>query len=262
MKNLIINLGPGGDILRTTILLSELEGEIYWLTRDIYKDILTSSKIKKVLSINNYSDITFSKKQNWDRIISLNEELEALNIVKNLKYQKIIGVYLNEKNKIDYTKDSSYWFDMSLSSKLGIDTANRLKWDNKKSYPQIMIESIGKEWGGQEYDLGIPTIKSKGIIGIVNVETGKWPNKLWSRFDELIVRLRKEGYSIKRLEMRPTIKEHIIDVNSCELIVTGDNLTMHIAIALKKKVVALFSFFGHPRIGASRGKSRKGKTRE
>jgi len=244
MRTLIVNLGPAGDIVRTTVLLREIKGEIYWLTKDECKYFLKSPKITKVFFLENKEDLELLKKIKFDLIISLNEEHEALKIVKGIETEKLIGVYLDENSEVKYTHESSYWFDMSLSSKFGKEKADELKLQNKKSVPQILIEMIGKEWKGQEYDLGIAYNKKqevKGRIGLINVATGLWPNKQWQGYDELAELLRKEGHEAIFLGMRPSVKDHIKDIIGCELIVCGDTLGLHLALALKKKVVALFN---------------------
>jgi len=242
MKTLIINLGPAGDVTRTTLLLRELEGEIYWLTKNNCKDLLNSEKLTKVFFLEKQEDLDILKDLNFDLLINLNEEIEALNIIKEIKHKKLIGFYLNNKNKIDYTSTFSYWYDMSLSSKLGKKEADRLKFENKRSINQISIESIGKSWIGQEYDLGV--VPKKGTpkkIGLINLSTGIWKNKQWAYYNDLADLLSKEGYKVEFLGFKPTIMEHIEDINDCELIVCGDTLGMHLALALKKKVVVLFN---------------------
>ncbi len=241
MKTLIINIGPSGDVVRTTVLLRELGGEIYWLTKDNCVPFLKSKKIKKIICCENPEDIENIENIVFDLIISLNEEKDVLNIVKRLKTKKIIGVYFDKNEKIVYTPESSYWFDMSLASKFGKKRADELKMENRKSLPQILIEMIGKKWNGQEYDLGIEGKNATKKIGIIKEVTGKWPNKGWKYYDELYLKLKNEGYDVAFLGLKPTIEEHIEDINNCEIVVCGDTLGMHIALALKKKVVTLFN---------------------
>jgi len=241
MKTLIVNLGPPGDVVRTTVLLRALKDEIYWLTKQKCTDVLLSKKIKRVFIAESESDIKDMKEISFDWTISLNEEIEALNLVKEIKTKKLTGIFLNERNAIDYTNDSSYWFDMSLSSKYGKTKADELKARNKKSLPEILIEMIGAKWDCQEYDLNIKPKEIKGTIGIIKENTGIWPNKRWFYYDALKSELEKEGFKAIFLGIRPTIREHINDINNCELIICGDTLGMHIALALKKKVVALFN---------------------
>src|SRR3989344_933923 len=139
MKDLIVKLGALGDVVRTTVLLSELTSEIHWLSRKNAHDLLGSEKISKKYFLEENEDIERLKNYEFDLIISLEEEREILDILKKIKKKKLIGAYLNDKNEIDYTPESSYWFDMSLISKLGKEKADELKYINKKSVPEIFI---------------------------------------------------------------------------------------------------------------------------
>jgi len=241
VKNLIVNLGPLGDVVRTTVLLRQLNGENYWLTKKKCKDVLNSKKIKKTFFFDNESDLEELLKHKFDLLISLNEESEALNIVKNLKYEKLIGIYYNSNGEIDYTPESRYWFDMSLSSKFGKENADKLKMMNCKSYPQILIEMVGGLWDEQEYDLGIPSKKIKGKIGLIKEVTGIWKNKGWAFYDDLKDKLELEGYAVDFLGLKQTVREHIDDINNCEIVICGDTLGMHLALALNKKIVTIFN---------------------
>lgn len=237
MKILIINIGPYGDVLRTTILLNEFkEDEVYWLTSENNKDILKSKYIKRLFFIENFDYDIFNFY--FDKVISLNEEY--CDITNNLKYKQLIGVFKNV-DEIDYTEDSSYWFDMSLISKLGKEKANDLKKDNRLSYNQILIEMVGGKWIEQKYILDVEKLEGTKIGLIVDVE-GIWKSKKWNYFDPLNFALRTtDGFEVKNLAMRDNILEHIQDINECDLIVCPDTFGMHIGIALEKKVIALFN---------------------
>jgi len=241
MKDLIVKLGALGDVVRTTVLLSELTSEIHWLSRKNAHDLLGSEKISKKYFLEENEDIERLKNYEFDLIISLEEEREILDILKKIKKKKLIGAYLNDKNEIDYTPESSYWFDMSLISKLGKEKADELKYINKKSVPEIFINMLGKDFHLQEYDLGIKSKDSNGKIGLIDFSVSVWPNKQWQGYNSLYGKLKEEHYNISFLGMRPTLREHIEDINNCELIACGDTLGMHIALALKKKIVALFN---------------------
>ena len=236
MKILIINIGPYGDVLRTTILLNEYKNEeVYWMTSKKNKSILKTNLIKKLYFIENINNDIFEI--NFDLVISLNEEW--CDITKSLKYEKLIGVFKRE-NKIDYTKDSSYWFDMSLVSKLGNEEANRLKKENRLSYNQILIEMIGKKWEEQKYILDIEK-KEGDKIGLIKDVDGVFKSKKWNHFDQLYEKLKKDGYKVEFLEIRNDILEHIKDINDCFLIVCPDTFGMHAGISLEKKIISLFN---------------------
>jgi len=247
MKTLIVKLGASGDIVRTTVLLNELKGDIYWLTSNYNTDLLKSKKIKKFFVFENASDLEELGDMEFDLLLSLDEEKTTLEFLRNIKAKKLIGHFLDEEGKVDYTTECDYWLDMSMVSKKYLqDEANRLKFLNNKSIPEIITELVFGEgsWKGQEYDLGLnpkPLEEVKGVVGLIDVTEGKWPNKYWSGYKELKLMLEQEGYKVISLRLRPTLGEHIDDINNCELIVCGDTLGMHLALALRKKVVAIFN---------------------
>lgn len=231
MNVLIINIGPHGDVLRTTILLNQFKHDnIYWLTSVRNKDILNSKLIKKVFFIEDLSH--YYNIINYDLVISLNEEYP---FDERPLYSKLIGI---DKHKT-YTVESKYWFNMSLISNYGDSVANKLKKENRISYNQILIEMVGGKWEEQEYVFDYEPIKSNKI-GLIKTVNGVWKSKQWNGFDELYNLLKKD-YDVSFLDIKPTVKEHIDDIYNCGLIVCPDTFGMHIAIALKKKVIALFN---------------------
>ncbi|MDO8467784.1 MAG: glycosyltransferase family 9 protein [Nanoarchaeota archaeon] len=245
MKTLISKLGALGDVVRTTVLLSELEGEVHWLTSKAAKDILNSKKIKQVYIFENEYDKELLKQNEFDLILSLDEERAPLEFLKEIKTRKLIGHFLDGNDKVDYTSECDYWLDMSfISRRFSKDEADKIKSQNKKSVPQIWIEMLGRMWSGQEYNLGINPLSEeqvRGTIGLIDVTESKWPNKYWAGYPELKEKLQTDGYEVISLGMKLTIKEHIDDINGCELIVCGDTLGMHLALGLKKKLVTIFN---------------------
>lgn len=240
MKTLIIKLGALGDVVRTTVVLRELKGEICWLTKSNASDLLRSDKISKVYFYEKINPHTLANEE-FDLVISLDEEKEALDIISLLKFKRLIGIYRDEHGQVVYTPESAYWFDMSLSSRFGKKKADALKLKNKKSVPQILIEMLGKKFTGQEYDLGVKPESDHRAIGLIDVVTSVWPNKAWHGYASLKESLKKSGKQVVVLGMKPTLAEHIDEINKCGVIVCGDTLGLHIALALKKQVVALFN---------------------
>ena len=241
MKTLIIKLGALGDVVRTTVLLRELPGKIYWLTKKNAADLLHSTKITQHFFIENSSDIRKLGKMQFDLILSLDEERATLKILNGLKTKRRIGAFLDTKNKVDYTPEANILYRMSKISKLGKKKADLLKKQNGKTISEILFNMLGKKFGAQEYDLNTMPKAAKGTIGLINISTGIWPNKYWYGYEKLRDLLKEDGYEVNFLGMRNTLKEHIDDINNCAIIVCGDTLGMHIALALKKKVIALFN---------------------
>ena len=245
MKILIIKLGALGDVVRTTVLLNELDGEIHWLTSQLARPLLNSQKIKRIYSFENEKEKDELKDIEFDLVLSLDEEEEPLRFLNNLKVKKLIGHFFNEKNQVDYTPECNYWLDMSfISKRFSRQEADKLKFLNQKTIPQILIELINKERTGQEYDLGIKPKsleECNGKIGLIDITESKWSNKYWAGYSKLKQKLEEGRYKVFFLGLKSSIQEHIEDINNCEVIVCGDTLGMHIALALKKKVVALFN---------------------
>jgi heptosyltransferase-2 len=107
---------------------------------------------------------------------------------------------------------------------------------NKKTYQQVIFEMAGFKWNGEDYVLG--NMSKSNIqykVGINYLAGEKFPNKTWPHWKKLADMLD----SVSLQGQFATIEEYINWINSCRIIVTGDSLGMHIALALKKKVVIL-----------------------
>lgn len=227
-----------GDVLRTTSLLNVLDGEITWITKKESMPLLKNNPfLNKVADFN---DIDLIKKDKFDLVLSLDDEYECCKLASDINTKNIIGAYLDNCNR-RYTDSSSLWFDISLISKFGKEKADKLKSKNNKSYQEMLFKMINKKFNGEEYILGIePKTINKKIIGLETRADKRWPLKVWNKYDELSNLLKKDGYKIFRFQQRKDVLNYIDDINNCNIIVTGDTLAMHIALALKKKTIALF----------------------
>jgi len=75
-----------------------------------------------------------------------------------------------------------------------------------------------------------------------NYQVGnKWPLKAWphSYWKELETRI-GDKYTLSWQQGLENIEDYFEWINSCELVVTNDSFGMHVAIALKKKIICLF----------------------
>src|SRR3990167_8357908 len=122
MKILIIKTGALGDVLRTSFLAQDLKDKykktkpkIFWLTSQPASQFFINNPYVDNLIISEERDKL--KKINFDLVINLEESQDDAEFASSLKPKKIIGVFLNKNNEIDYTQESSRWFDMSIISK-------------------------------------------------------------------------------------------------------------------------------------------------
>src|SRR3989338_3317564 len=198
MKILIIKTGALGDVLRTSFLAQALKDkykkinpEIFWITSQSASQFFINNPYVDNLIIS--EERNKLKKINFDVVINLEESQEDAKFTSSLKSKKIIGVFLNKKEEIDYTKESSSWFDMSMISKFGKEKADILKKKNKKTHLQIMSEIIGIDWRkyepflrltdaqrkmAQEFSDKHHLSKSDLIIGINTGAADRWPKEL------------------------------------------------------------------------------------
>ena len=242
MKNLIIKLGALGDVLRTTPLLHVLQGDIYWVTKKEAIPLLPKSHIKEIIDIEYAKDRLIG--EHFDLVISLDDDYEAAELATWISKEKLIGSYL-ENGRITYTDSSAEWFDMGLISKYGKKVADELKKKNKKTYQEILFRMVGKEFKGEEYIINFTSLKKvenkEKIVGIESRAGDRWPTKRWNKFEELAQLLIKDGYKVVFFKDKESLQDYIQDISQCYVVVTGDTLAMHIALALKIKVVALFT---------------------
>jgi len=238
---LIIKIGALGDVLRTTPLLRVLAGNITWLTKKEAFPLLRTDRINFLADINNKKAIKKLLDKKFSLILGLDEDKKAAELASKLKTKKLTGIFLKDR-KIIYTKDSSSWFDMSLISRFGLKKSNKLKKQNKLSYQEHLFRMIGKKFDKEEYVLSVPIRKiSSDVVGIEARAGEKWPLKQWKGFPALISLLKREGYRILILKQRDKLEDYIDDINKCKYIICGDTLAMHIALALKKNIVAIFT---------------------
>ncbi len=239
---LIIKTGAAGDIVRTTVLLNALQGEITWIADKKYHAILPAHHphLKNIIAPADAVELLKEKK--FDLTISLEENIECANLAITIPTNKIIGIYALQ-NEIKYTADSSGWFDMSLLSAKGSEYANRIKLENKLSFQYWLFNMLGLSFNKEEYCIYKNEIirTNKKLVGIEKRAGDRWPNKLWGGYDSLIDKISNRGFEIKILSQRDSVKEYLDDIAECSYIISGDTLAMHAAIAYKKPCLAIFN---------------------
>ncbi|MFH1362557.1 MAG: glycosyltransferase family 9 protein [bacterium] len=270
MRILIIKLGAIGDVIRTTSILAGLREKyspetLDWLTSQAAQEVLLHNPLIDHLYIwPDRGDI-----KPYDLVIGLEDELEVREFVSQISQGKILGAFAD-----GYTPSS--WFDMSAISRFGLEKANELKKQNKKTFQEHLGELLGVRYEGyvfnltpEEVEYGQRVIRDLGLgtgEKIIGVNTGagkRWQMKSLGALKtiELVKRLTKEmgvaclilggaeeeerNQIIAKETGMPAVGVHSIRqfaaiINQCEAVVTSDSLAMHLAIALGKKLVVFF----------------------
>jgi hypothetical protein len=129
-----------------------------------------------------------------------------------------------------------------LISSYGREEADRLKLLNRRTYQELIFEGLGHGFNGETYYL--PPSQPTGLKGDVAISATAgpvWPMKAWAYYDELKSELESEGLKVNILQDRPTVLEHLADVEGHRCLVSGDSLPMHLALGSGLRCVSIFT---------------------
>ncbi len=277
-KILIIKYGAAGDILRTTPILSAIKkkfGEntqIYWITNE--RDIMLIKDNPEIdyKLVFNHQNIRRLNLINFHALFSLEADKEILAVANSINAEKKYGFFLDEG-------DNPACFNKGAEGYLEKIWSNRLNKGNRRTYQEFLFEICELEYHKEDYSFYLDNYEKKlseqlkkensPIIGVSIAVGSKWPSKHISNEKkiELIEKLHKlnlgkimiiSGIQEKELKENilnklkekgindiiswegNTTADHIAEVESCDTVICGDSLSMHIALALKKKVIGLF----------------------
>ena len=243
-KIVIIKTDATGDVVRTTVLLHLFANDqITWITAKHNISILPFNRVnlQKVIAIDDVERSGILQ-DSFDFVISLDDDFKCADVASKIKTKELFGAYI-QRDKVVYTDDSMEWFDMGLSSRLGKIRADELKWENKFSFQEILFRMLGAKFNGEQY-LIREDIYSNGkpnVIGIEDRAGARWPTKKWNQFPQLAEHLKQDGYEVVFFKEREHLKDYLQDIGNTSLIISGDTLGMHIALALKIPIVTLFT---------------------
>lgn len=242
-KILVIKTEASGDVVRTTVLLNALNADIFWITSSYNLPLFPDQHpvLKKVVAINNIPKEFYEI--NFDIIINLEESLNIASMLSSFKAKRLIGVY-EEAGNLLYTPESSDWFDMSLISRLGKQQADILKLENKLTYQHFLFRMLGEEFRDEKYAIyknERTIIKRNVLVGIEQHVGERWPNKKWMGYHELDEILRQEGIKTMFFKRRTKLRQYLDDISRSSVVVTGDTLAMHVALAYEIPCVAIFN---------------------
>jgi len=237
---LIIKLGATGDMVRTTPLLSQLSGQITWLTAA--KNITLLENLTDNLRCFSWEERANVLDSHYDLAINLEDTVDVAQFLRTIECREIFGAYLGSDNSVTYTASSRGWFDLSLISSYGRRRADELKLLNRQTYQEMIFEGLGFRFAGETYL--VPEPIETGLSGDVAIAADAgpvWPMKKWAYYDELKQRLENHGLTVNALPQRASLLEHLSDVRNHSCLVGGDSLPMHFALGTTIPCVSLFT---------------------
>jgi ADP-heptose:LPS heptosyltransferase len=279
-KILIIKLAAIGDVLRTTSILSGLkrrypDSHITWLVSKEASFLLENNpKIDRILAYDLDSVLRLLAER-FDLLLSFDKAQSAATLATLVKAGQKKGFALHERGYLyPLNKESEYAF------RLGIDDKLKFKQNKKTYqeliYEMSGLDYKGDEYGltlceeARKYAADfLKKNKIKKGETVIGLNTGcgevfatkKWTVEGFIRLARMLknkaparILLLGGPNELKRnKEIKSRLKAAVIDtgcnnslkefmgiIDCCALVVSSDTLAMQIAIALRKKVVALF----------------------
>ncbi|MDB2323480.1 hypothetical protein N9V38_02160 [Planktomarina temperata] len=263
MKIIIFKTGALGDVLRTSYFAKYLR-----MTNRYTKiDWLTDKTALPLIRHNPYIDTVYTQNtfsvSNYDRIYSLDDEKNIVELTKGVPPENITGAYFH-KDQLTYTRDSADWFDMGLISELGKTTADAMKKTNTKSHIEIFENIFDVKKVRPNSNLNCQRDANKYRQVCITPAAGKrWPSKslLEKELLKLIQLIANQGKSIKivgtevdflqyntAMQNFPdlfaivdSIQELSNEIYNSGTHITADTLSLHIGQSLGKKMVSFFA---------------------
>ncbi|MBA7642304.1 hypothetical protein ES703_49994 [subsurface metagenome] len=276
---LIIKLGAMGDVLRTTPILEALKRQykgckITWVVDEESKELLENNPYLNGILSYGAEALTRLKVEHFDLVINLDSLPRSASLASFAWAKKKIGFGLSEIGSVfPFNHGAREWYQMGVFDDL--KRKNKKTYQEiifeitglrfKKEEAVVNLKGEEKSFANQfaeKHDL-----KGKRIIGLATGAGGRWELKKWTTegYLKLIERIDKEiknarillfgekGEVERNKEIMERSKIPLINtghentpreflslLSLCDLVVTGDTLAMHAAVALKTKVVALF----------------------
>ena len=223
-----------GDVFRCTCLLDFYRSEhVTWISAPAAEDLLAGNPLIDILLLAETpselsSDMIMDQ---YDVIINLEKQRDWCEFTQTTRANKKFGF-----KDWAATGNSAYYPESAAALSDGLDRTTFT------TLQDTLFKSIGEEWNGERYSLGYqPKVKEIYDIGFNYHVGSKWPVKAWPKeyWKELQNKL-DSSYTICWQQSLDNVRQYIDWLSSCKLIITSDSLGLHLAIALKKKVIALF----------------------
>jgi ADP-heptose:LPS heptosyltransferase len=278
MRILIIKLAALGDVIRTAALLPGLkeawpQSHITWVTRPSGVRTLANHPLIDRLLPFEPESLCHLEHERFDLCLSLDKEPGPCALAMRVDAREKRGIGLSAcGTPYPLNAECVPYFLLGLDDDLKFRR-------NDKSYPQLIYEAVGLPYQGQRYEL-YPTraqqeraariwrelgVGPEEVVVGLNTGAGSvFANKNWppTRFVALAQRLLGEGRRVALLggpderqinaaiaQERPGVLDTGCDhselefaalVRRCNVLVTGDTMAMHVAVAGRVPAIVLF----------------------
>jgi heptosyltransferase-2 len=275
---LVLKIGALGDVLRTTPILRPLTSagpvHVTWVTGPASAPLLRDHPRIDRLLVPGFETSERLAAESFDLVLSIDKDPYPTALATRVRAGEKRGFGRDAAGALVPLHPSArYAYDLGLSDELKFH-------GNRKTYQEITAELCGLAWAGDEYDVpaaagarraGEEALRAAGtpaeggpVVGLNTGAGGVFANKAWTEegYAELARRLAAEGCRAVLLggaeeaartariaamaagaatdAGRHSLRDFAGVVAACDLVVTGDTLGMHLAIAARVPVVVLF----------------------
>lgn len=284
---LIIKLDAIGDVLRTTALLPALaeahpRSSITWITRREARPLLERNPyISEVIEYGEDALVQLHVRS-FERVINLDAGKTSAALATAARASKKDGFVLDPKGYVQPTNDAARaWLEMGVFDDLkrqGTRSYQDLMANiiglSGKPHRYVLQLTEAEQEQGRKHLVRLGVKSSRPIIGLNTGAGRRWELKQWREegYLELIGRVAQKYSAQVVLLGGPEERERhcrligrssvpLIDagcdnslrhfaavIGACHLVITGDTLAMHMALALNRRTIVLFGPTSAPEI--------------
>lgn len=279
-KILIINLDAMGDVLMTTAQLKSIkrkfsESTIFWITLKPADQLLINNPFVDQVFKYDFESLSILQQMEFDYAYNIDKSQRSASLLNSISAKHKLGFGLNADGKIIPINEGAFYnYQLGMDNHLKFKVNQRTGQDYLAETLELDYERNEYVYHFSDEELDFQQ-KYKNEVGlgdndlIVGFNTGcsnLFPNKKMTveQHTQLIERLLShKKYKIlllggpedtirneqiakpfgNKIINTPTafgIRRGVCFENLAELIITGDSFGMHIAIALKKYIIAWF----------------------
>ncbi|MBI4986873.1 MAG: glycosyltransferase family 9 protein [Rhodocyclales bacterium] len=228
-----------GDVLRTTVILHLFPPETHavtWLTDLKSLPLLKDNPyIERLLTVNPFTPYQLTAEW-FDIVVNFEKEPGICVVADRIPAWRHYGFRFDPSTRIAQAYDHA---DEAITMSKDPD----FKRQQTKSWAVMLWGMLGQRYNGEGYILGYqPKSLVTHDVGLNHLVGVRYPLKRWpeERWNALQASLAQAGYSVSWQQGEHDIESYIEWINTCRVVVTNDSLGLHIAMALGKKVIALF----------------------
>jgi heptosyltransferase-2 len=259
---LILKFSAKGDVLRTTALLPAIKRKypkstITWVTEESSIPLLEGNSLVDRIMAFDASTLAVLGCEHFDVVYVMDKAPAATALGRTVKVEERVGFTCTDWGALGvYSSQSDY------ALLLGIDDDLKF-YKNRKTYQEYMAHALGLDYRRDEMILNLNQaeidyaqnhLRRLGVIGdrrrpIIGLNTG-----CTRELDAVVTLLGGPQETKRNAEIKEkggslliadagtnhNLKQFAAIVSFCDALVTSDTLAMHIGIALKRKIAALF----------------------